>query len=65
MFALSDAHDYSFSKVLYLEREEEITHQSNFVNNVMLFYFMFLRLLEKNGRQTGEKLPKAEKAFKG
>ena len=26
---------------------------------------MFPRPLEKNGRQTGEKLPKAEKAFKG
>ena len=34
MFALSDARDYSFSKVPYLEREEEITDQSNFVNNV-------------------------------
>ena len=31
MFALSDARDY---KVPYLEREEEITDQSNFVNNV-------------------------------
>ena len=31
MFALSDARDYSFSKVPYLEREEEITDQSNFV----------------------------------
>ena len=26
---------------------------------------MFPRPLEKNGQQTGEKLPKAEKAFKG
>ena len=34
MFALSDARDYAFSKVPYLEREEEITDQSNFVNNV-------------------------------
>ena len=34
MFALSDARDYSFWKVPYLEREEEITDQSNFVNNV-------------------------------
>ena len=34
MFALSDARDYSISKVPYLEREEEITDQSNFVNNV-------------------------------
>ena len=32
MFALSDARDYSFSKVPYLEREEEIADQSNFVN---------------------------------
>ena len=32
MFALSDARDYSFPKVPYLEREEEITDQSNFVN---------------------------------
>ena len=31
MFALSDARDYSFSKVPYLEREEKITDQSNFV----------------------------------
>ena len=34
MFALSDAGDYSFSNVPYLEREEETTDQSNFVNNV-------------------------------
>ena len=34
MFALSDARDYPFSKVIYLEREEEITDQSNFVNSV-------------------------------
>ena len=34
MFALSDACDYSFSQVPYLEGEEEITDQSNFVNNV-------------------------------
>ena len=33
-FALSDARDDSFSKVPYLEREEETTDQSNFVNNV-------------------------------
>ena len=35
MFALSDVRDYSFSKVPYLEQEEEITDQSNFANNVM------------------------------
>ena len=34
IFALSYARDYSFSKVPYLEQEEEITDQSNFVNNV-------------------------------
>ena len=34
MFALFDARDYSFSKVPYLEREQEIADQSNFVNNV-------------------------------
>ena len=34
MFALSDARDYSFEKVPYLEPEEEITDQSNFVNNM-------------------------------
>ena len=33
-FALSDARDYPFSKVPYLEREEEITDQPNVVNNV-------------------------------
>ena len=34
MFALFDAREYSFSQVPYLEREEEITDQSNFVNDV-------------------------------
>ena len=36
MLALSDARDYSFSKVpyRYLERLEEITDQSKFVKNV-------------------------------
>ena len=29
MFALSDTHDYSFSRIPYLEREEKITGQSN------------------------------------
>ena len=43
MFALSDARDYSFLKVPYLEREEEITDQSNFAPAY------------KNGGQTGEK----------
>ena len=44
---MSGARDYSFSKVSYLEREEKITDQSNFVNNVTEFYFMFPRPLEK------------------
>ena len=34
MFALFDARGYSFSKVPYLEQEEEMTDQSNFVNNL-------------------------------
>ena len=34
MFGLSDAFGYPFSKVSSLEREEEITDQPNFVNNV-------------------------------
>ena len=34
MFALFDARNYSFSKVPYLERQEEVTDESNFVNNV-------------------------------
>ena len=32
-FALSDAREYSFSKVPYLEREKKITSQSNFLND--------------------------------
>ena len=36
-FALSDAHEYSFSQVPYLKREEKITDLSNFVNDEMLF----------------------------
>ena len=34
MFGLSHARDYSFSKVPYLEIEEKMTDQSNFVNGV-------------------------------
>ena len=34
MFALSDARENSFPQVPYLEREEKITDQSNFVNLV-------------------------------
>ena len=33
MFSLSDVCDYSFSEVTYLERAEDITDQSNFVND--------------------------------
>ena len=33
MFALSEVCDYSFSKVPCLERAEDITDQSNFVND--------------------------------
>ena len=33
MFALSDVCDYSFSKVPCLEPAEDITDQSNFVND--------------------------------
>ena len=47
MFGLSDARDYSFLKVPYLEGEEEITNHSNFVNNVTYFYFRFPRPLKK------------------
>ena len=66
MFALSDACDYSFSKVPYLEREEEITDQSNFVDNVTYFYFRFPRPLKKMADKRGKNsLIKAEKAFKG
>ena len=66
MFASSDARDYSFSKVPYLEREEEITDQSNFVNDVTQFSFRFPRPLkkmadkqEKNSRKP-RKLSKVE-----
>ena len=34
MFALSDARDFSFTKVAYLQREEKITDKSNCVNYV-------------------------------
>ena len=37
MFALSDAHEYSFSQGPYLKQEEKITDLSNFVNDEMLF----------------------------
>ena len=62
MFALSDARDYSISKVPYLEREEEITDQSNFVNNVTSFSFRFPRPLKKWPRNGG-KTPESRESF--
>ena len=61
MFALSDARDYSFSKVPYLEREEEITDQSNFVNNVTWFYFRLPRPLKEMADKRGKNSRKARK----
>ena len=37
-FALSDAREFLFSQVPYLEREEKITDWSNSVNDVTKFY---------------------------
>ena len=54
MFPLFDARDYSFSKVPYVEREKEITDQSNFVNNVTQFYFRFPRPLKKMADKRAE-----------
>ena len=42
-FNFSDARGYSFSQVPYLEREEKITDQSNFVNDVTKLYSTFPR----------------------
>ena len=42
-FNFSDARRYSFSQVPYLEREEKITDQSNFVNDVTKLYSTFPR----------------------
>ena len=64
MFALSDARDYSFSKVPYLEREEEITDQSNFVNNVTQFSFRFPRPLKKMAGKRGKNSRKPRKLSK-
>ena len=61
MFAFSDARDYSFSKVPYLEREEEITDQSNFVNNVTQFYFTFPRPPKKMAYKRGKNSRKPRK----
>ena len=50
MFALSDTRDYSFWKVPYLEREEEITDQSNFVKNLIILAIeciMYLKIQQK------------------
>ena len=63
MFALSDARDYSFSKVPYLEREEEITDQSNFVNNVTWFYFRGCRARLKKWPTNGGKTPERRESF--
>ena len=41
MFALSDAREFSFSQVPYLERDQKITDQSNFVNDVTSLYSTF------------------------
>ena len=41
MFALSDAREFLFSQVPYLERDQKITDQSNFVNDVTSFYSTF------------------------
>ena len=59
MFALSDARDYSFSKVPYLEREEKITDQSNYV---VLFPCPLKKMADKRGKNSGKprKLSKVE-----
>ena len=64
MFALSDARYYSFSKVPYLEGEEEITDQSNFVNNVTSFSLRFPRPLKKMADKRGKNSPKPRKLSK-
>ena len=48
-FNFSDARRYSFSQVPYLEREEKITDQSNFVNDVTKLYSTFPRPPQKLG----------------
>ena len=62
MFALSDARDYSFSKVPYLEREEEITDQLNFVNNVTCFPSGSRARLKK-WPTNGGKTPESRESF--
>ena len=58
MFALSDARDYSFSKVPYLEGEEKITDQSNYV---VLFPCPLKKMADKRGKNSGKrKLSKVE-----
>ena len=64
MFALSDARGYSFSKVPYLELEEEITDQSNFVNNVTSFSFRFPCPLKKMADKRGKNSRKPRKLSK-
>ena len=53
-----------FRKVPYLEREEEITDQSNLVNNVTQFYFMFPRPLKKMADKRGKNSRKLRKLSK-
>ena len=62
MFALSDARDYSFSKVPYLEREEEITDQSNFVNNET-YFTSGSRARLKKWPTKGAKTPESRESF--
>ena len=64
MFALSDARDYSFSKVPYLERIEEITVQSDFVNNMTYFSFRFPRPLKKMAAKRGNNSRKPRRLSK-
>ena len=61
MFTLSDARDYSFSKVPYLEREEETTDQSNFVNNVTVILAPRARLKKMADKR--RETPKSRESF--
>ena len=42
MFALSDAREFSYTQVPCLDRQEKITEQSNFVNNVTVMHLSML-----------------------
>ena len=61
MFALSDARKYSFLKVPYLEGEEKITSQSNFVNDVTYFTSRSHARLKKWPTNGGKNSPKPSK----